>query len=150
MHEINLMAAFASYKVKAARRARSAMTAEGDLVFSCWYAGFKKAQTETLRYEEDLSGQTGDLSMALRAHLAEALKNGSDVRVIVASSTAEKKEDSSVTIRTSYYARRDLVGLVSSFDGERLVIDFRKELTAQQARLSKGAALTRRAGSARH
>jgi hypothetical protein len=149
MHEISLMDAFASYKAKSARRARSAMTPDGDLVISCWYGGFKKTQAEVLRYEEDLAGQSGEIAKALRAHLATALSQECDVRVIVASGTPEPKEDAVVSsICRSYYARKDLVGLVSSFDGERFVIDFRQRRTAGHGKIAKGASLNRQFGAA--
>jgi hypothetical protein len=150
MHEINLLEAFASYKVRPVRRARSAMTSEGDLVVSCWYAGFKKAQVDILKYEEDLSGQTSEIATALRRHLAEALSNECDVRVIVAVGTIEPKVESEAVApaRTTYYARKDLVGRVSSFDGERFIVEFRRTPSPVQGKLSKGALLTRRASLA--
>lgn len=128
MHETNLLEAFASYRVRPVRRMRSAMTDDGDLVISCRYAGFKKVQVEILRYEEDLSGQAGEIAAALRTHLSEALSNQFDVRVIVAVETSDPKTESSSnsTARTTYYARKDLVGRVSSFDGQRFVVEFRK------------------------
>ncbi len=140
MNETNLSEAFGLYNVKPARRARSAMTQGGDLVISCRYAGFKKAQVEILRYEEDLAGETGEIAQALRVHLAEALSSECEVRVIVAVETVGPKTDtgSMPAPRTTYYARKDLVGRVSSFDGERFVVDFRREQTAVQRKASKG------------
>jgi hypothetical protein len=142
---INLLEAFASYNVRPARRGRSAMTGDGDLVISCRYAGFKKAQVEILRYEEDLSGQTGEIAAALRAHLAEALSNECEVRVIVAVEALSPKSDSAAgaPARTTYYARKDLVGRVSSFDGERFVVEFRRTPTPVQGKPSKAALRTR-------
>jgi hypothetical protein len=146
MHETNLLEAFASYSVKPARRARSAMTQDGDLVISCWYAGFKKVQVEILRYEEDLSGQTGEIATALRAHLTEALSNEREVRVIVAVETSEAKADAAAvaSARTTYYARKDLVGRVSSFDGQRFVVEFRRTQAPVQGKLAKVALAARR------
>jgi hypothetical protein len=45
----------------------------------------------------------------------------------------------------TYYARKDLVGRVSSFDGERFVVEFRRSQIPVQAKLSKPARGTRRA-----
>jgi hypothetical protein len=145
MNDSNLMEAFASYNVKPARRARSAMTQDGNLVISCWYAFFKKAQVEVLRYEEDLAGQTTEIAKALRAHVAAALSNECEVRVIVAVEPQTPVADSvAVTAaRTTYYPRKDLVGHVSSFDGERFVVEFRRAQVPEQ-KLSKAAARTRR------
>jgi len=139
MNDANLLEAFASYKVKPARRLRSAMTPDGALVISCWYAGFKKAQIEILRYEEDLSGQTTEIARTLRTHLAAALSNECEVRVIIAVETLVPKADPPAVApaRMTYYARKDLVGRVSSFDGERFVVEFRRSPMPVQEKLSK-------------
>lgn len=146
MNESNLMEAFASYKVKPARRARSAMTQDGDLVITCWYSGFKKAQVEIMRYEEDLAGKTTEIAMALRAHVAQALSNECEVRVIVAIETQIPNADSAAIAgtRTTYYPRKDLVGHVASFDGERFVVEFRRTEMAVEQKLPKAAARARR------
>jgi hypothetical protein len=143
MHETNLLEAFASYRVKPARRGRSALTSDSALVISCWYGGFKRATVEILRYEEDLTGQAGEIASALRAHLAEAKTNEYDVRVIVAVGASDSVEQGAQA-RTSYYARKDLVGRVTSFDGERFVIEFRRIQTPAQEDLSRGTSLSRR------
>ena len=147
MNDANLLEAFASYKVKPSRRLRSAMTPDGALIISCWYAGFKKAQIEILRYEEDLSGQTTETTRALRAHLAEAMSNESEIRVIVAVEALVPKADPAAIApaRMTYYARKDLVGRVSSFDGERFVVEFRRTQMPVQERLSKRTPRTQRA-----
>jgi hypothetical protein len=145
MYESNLLEAFASYRVKPTRRGRSAMTPDSTLVVSCWYAGFKKTDVETLRYEEDLSGQAGEIASALRAHLAEAKTNDCDVRVIVAVGvTGSQSVDQGAAARTRYYARRDLVGRVTSFDGERFAIEFRRTQNSAQEELPTGMSLIRR------
>jgi hypothetical protein len=132
MHDVNLSDAFAAYKVKPAFRGRSAVTAGGDLVVSCWYAGFKKAERNVLRYEEDLASEAGSGSDALRAHVRDALDRECDVRLIVAVGSKESrthdKEGSEVVrpARTTYHARKDLVGQIASFDGQRFVIEFRR------------------------
>jgi hypothetical protein len=127
MNESNLSEAFASYKAKVTRRARSAMTPEGDLVLSCRYAGFKRTEVEILRYEEDLSGETGEIAVILRTHLAEALSNECVVRAIVAIETVRPQTDSAAAAtRTSYYTRKDLVGKVTAFDGQRFAVEFRR------------------------
>lgn len=147
MNETNLLEAFASYKVRPSRRGRSAMTLDGGLVISCWYARFKKSQADVLKYEEDLSGQTGEIATALRAHLAEALSNESEVRVVVAvETTLIPKADSAAPApaRTTYYARKDLIGKVCSFDGERFVVEFRRTQTPAQEKPSKAVLRTRR------
>jgi hypothetical protein len=153
MQVINLLDAFASYNVKLVKRGRSAITSDGNLVISCWYAGFKKVSGEILRYEEDLTGQTTGVATALRAHLTEALTKESEVRAIVASGSVPMKAEPTGIVepatapatRTTYYARKDLVGRVTTFDGERFVVEFRRIQAPVQETLSKGA-LKRRAG----
>jgi hypothetical protein len=148
MNETNLLEAFASYKVRPVKRGRSAMTPEGELVVSCWYAGFQKANVEILRYQEDLTGRAGESDKSLRAHLAEAMSNECGIRVIVAVETAGPKAvDQKVSgPRTTYYARKDLVGRVTAFDGERFTIDFRRARMAAQGKVPRGASSARRAG----
>ena len=124
MHDSNLLEAFASYRVRPVRRGRSVMTPDNILVISCRYTGFKSASLEILQYEEDLTGQTNEMTNALRAHLAEAKSNEYDVRVVVAIQQG-------AALRTTYYARKDLVGRVTWFDGDRFVIEFRR--TSAQA-----------------
>jgi hypothetical protein len=151
MHEVNLSDAFAAYKAKPAFRGRSALTAGGDLVVSCWYAGFKKAESNILRYEEDLTSEGGSGSDALRAHVRDALDRECDVRLIVAVGSKESrthdKEGSEVVrpARTTYHARKDLVGHITSFDGQRFVIEFRRPDEVASAVVAKGGARKRMA-----
>lgn len=137
MSDIKMKEAFSTYNAKPVRRARSAMTADGDLVMSCWYGGFKKAEVDTMRYEEDLSGQTGEVAKAFRAHLTDALTKECAVRVIVVTA-GDSKPATTKAPRVNYYAREDLVGRVSSFDGERLVVDFRKRSVPAIGKAAKG------------
>lgn len=151
MNEINLMEAFGSYKTKPTRRVRSAMTSEGALVVSCWYAGFHRAELDILRYEEDLSSKAGEITGILRAHLSEAKEHDYHVHLIVAVEAPEPKPvdrgeaASQRSAHTTYYTRKDLVGRVTSFDGQRFVIDFRKaEVPAPiRGKSAKGAAAKR-------
>lgn len=133
MHEINHVEAFASYKAKPVHRGRSAVTSEGALVLSCRYAGFKKVEGAILRYEEDLSSETGEAADALRAHVSEALTGEYAVHLIVAVEAAGGSTPAEVQAgkpprpgRTTYHARKDLVGQVTAFDGQHLVVEFRR------------------------
>jgi hypothetical protein len=151
MHDVNLSDAFAAYKAKPAFRGRSALTAAGDLVVSCWYTGFKKAERDILRYEEDLTSEAGSGSDALRAHVRDALARECEVRLIVAVGSKESKaldkQGSEVTrpARTTYHARKDLVGQIASFDGQRFVIEFRRPEDPASAIVAKGAVRKRMA-----
>lgn len=141
MNEGKMKEAFSTFNAKAPRRARSAMTADGNLVMSCWYGGFKKAEANTLSYEEDLSGHTDQMATAFRAHLADALARECEVHVIVAIAADSKSSpDTTPSGYANCYAREDLVGRVSSFDGQRLVVSFRKVRSPETAKSSKGRA----------
>ncbi len=130
MSEINLSEAFARYKVKPPNRARSALTNDRALVLSCSYSGFRRAGADVLTYEEDLTA-TDSSTTLLRAHLAEALSHELDVRLIVAVSpqrapSPEVRARPERPARTSFHARKDLVGRVTFFDGARFVVECRK------------------------
>jgi len=132
MSEINLLEAFGRYNVKPSSRGRSALTQDGTLVVTCWYARFHKAEAGVLRYEEDLSNDTSNNANALRLHLAKAFENEYDVQLIVAmvpQATAPVVTHIQTTARpkaTTFHARKDLLGRVTFYDGKRFVIDFRK------------------------
>jgi hypothetical protein len=133
MSEVNLAEAFGSYKAKPAPRGRSVVTADGTLVMSCWYTRFGRAQADVLRYEEDLSAETGTAADTLRAHLAQAMEHEYEVRLVVAveptASTAPVIPGAKTIPRpqrTTFHARKDLVGKVTFYDGQRFIIEFRK------------------------
>jgi len=131
MAEVNLTEAFGRYKTKAAPRVRSAKKDDGTLVLSCWYARFQRIDANTLRYEEDLTNETGSAANLLRTHIAEALAQEIDVRLIVAITQPHYRMVEGLQTqrpsRTSFHARKDLLGRVTAFDGQRFVIDFRKD-----------------------
>ena len=130
MNEVNLAEAFSRYNVKAASRARSAVTPDRSLVLSCSYGRFHRASPEVLTYEEDLAGDAGVTASLLRTHLADALENGLDVRLIIAIPVQDPPAKASSAParppRTSFHARKDLIGQVTFFDGQRFVVEFRK------------------------
>jgi len=139
MNEVNLAEAFLRYKVKATSHTRSAVTPEGELVLSCSYGRFQRGEPGVLKYEEDLSDDDSIGATTLRAHLAEALREGLQVLLIVAIpvQVAPALESSHVLPRpprTSFHPRKDLVGRVTSFDGQRFVLDFRKKEQAPGVR----------------
>lgn len=132
MNEVNLKEAFSRYNVRLTKSARSAVTHDRALVLSCSYGRFQPAQSGVMKYEEDLSGETGSAATLLRVHLADAVTNELDIRLIVAVPAqhvpAADVEDPTPTraARSSFYARKDLVGRVTFFDGQRFVVEFRK------------------------
>src|SRR5262249_34944344 len=131
MNEVNLQDAFSSYKVKPTCKARSALTNDRPVVLSCAYARFQPAESGVMKYEEDLSGLTDPTATLLRTHLADALSNELEIRLIVAipvqrAPSLEVTTEPSRPARTSFHARKDLVGRVTFFDGQRFVLEFRK------------------------
>ncbi len=77
-----------------------------------------------LRYEEDLTDESGESARVLRVHLAEAQADRCDVHPIIAVPSSRRQP--AVSASTSYYPRKDLVGHLATFDGERFVIEFRR------------------------
>jgi hypothetical protein len=137
MGEINMTDAFGSYKAKAPKHgARSVMTPTGALVLSCFYTRFQRAQAEVLRYEEDLSQEKGAGADLLRKHLAEAVAQEADVRAVIAmAENPPVNPDGSIVQapkpkRTTFHARKDLLGRVTFFDGQKFTIDFKKDTVA--------------------
>ena len=131
MNEVNLAEAFFRYNVKPVSHARSAMTSDGELVLSCSYGQFQRGAPGVLKYEEDLSGEDGLAATTLRAHLADAIREGLQIRLIVAipvkmAPTLDSSHVPPKPPRTSFHPRKDLVGRVMSFDGQRFVLEFRK------------------------
>jgi len=131
MGELNVLEAFWRYKVKPSTRARSALTEDRALVLSCSYSRFHRAESGIMKYEEDLSGDTGSAATLLRTHLADALANELEIRLIVAISVQQTPSPETTPVvvrpaRTSFHARKDLVGRVTFFDGQRFVVEFRK------------------------
>lgn len=136
MSEVNLLEAFGLYKTKPTPRGRSAITEDGTLVLSCWYERFHKAESGVLRYEEDLSNETGGAANTLRAHLTKALADDCDVQLIVAvAPTASKQPASTGTAqrakRTTFHARKDLLGRLTFYDGQRFIVEFRRRSDAE-------------------
>jgi len=135
MNEVNLTEAFFRYNVRPLPHARSAVTADGELVLSCSYCRFQRGDPGVLKYEEDLSDEDGTVATTLRTHLAEAVRDDLEVRLIVAIPvrTPTTLDSSHVTPRPrrmSFHPRKDLVGQVTFFDGQRFVLEFRKKSVA--------------------
>jgi hypothetical protein len=132
MGETSLLEAFALYKTKPSPRGRSALTPDETLVICCWYSRFHKAESDVLRYEEDLSSETGSAADALRAHLSKALADEYDVQLIVGvapttSATVVAKTDAVERPKqTTFHARKDLLGRLTFYDGQRFIIEFRR------------------------
>jgi hypothetical protein len=135
MNDINQLEAFSRYRARPRHHARSAVANDGALVVSCWYSRFHRAEHDVLRYEEDLSAEQGSTADTLRTHLADAVEQEVDVRLVIAITAAPPAalepgiKPAPVRVSpTTFYARKDLIGRVTFFDGQRFIIEFRKEL----------------------
>lgn len=130
MSALSLPEAFARYKVKSSNRARSVLTTGRTLVLSCLYERFQRGGRGVLKYEEDLSGDSGSTATVLRSHLSEAVKSDLDVRLVIATSVQRaplpQTPGVSQADKVIFHTRQDLVGRVTFFDGSRFIVEFRK------------------------
>jgi len=121
---MNLSEAFALYGAEVPRRASrlSAFAADGALIVGCSARRFSRPAAGVMRYENVLSGDGGGTAEALlqlKQHLELAHKESRPVRLVIITESA-----SGATPTRTVHVRRDLVGSVLEFDGDRYVIDF--------------------------
>jgi hypothetical protein len=121
---MNLSEAFALYGAEVPRRASrlSAIAADGALIVGCSARRFSRPAAGVMRYENVLSGDGGGTAEALlqlKQHLELAHKESRPVRLVIITEAA-----SGATPSRTVHVRRDLVGSVLEFDGDRYVIDF--------------------------
>lgn len=107
---------------------RSAIAGDGALVLSCSIPGFCRPGPGVLRYEDLLSRDPrGSKSTArLGEHLTLARDGRLPVRMVVVALAREGKA------RRSIYARPDLVGRLTEFDGDHFIVDFTRLLVEPQ------------------
>jgi len=125
----SLVDAFAQFgaKPKNPVRGRSAIAGDGALVLSCSIPHFRRPGPGVLRYEEVLSRDSRDSTgtALLGEHLTLARDGQLPVRMVVIAAAPEGKT------RRNIYARPDLVGRLTEFDGDRFIVDFTR-LTVEQ------------------
>jgi hypothetical protein len=121
-----LIDAFAQFgaKPKNRLRGRSAIAEDGALVLSCSTLHFRRPGPGVLRYEDVLSREPGDQpgTALLGEHLALARDGQLPIRMVV----INKGNDSKTR---SIYARPDVIGKLTEFDGDHFVIDFTRPVT---------------------
>jgi hypothetical protein len=124
MASLNLVDAFAKYGAKAGVRAQSAVAADGAIVLNCASSYFGHHAEGVLRYQDRLSREkeTARRTVQLGEHLTRALDESLPVRPVIVSRTALRGGKSSRTV----HVRADLVGKVTSFDGDLFIVDFRR------------------------
>jgi len=118
----SLIDAFAQFgaKPKNRLRGRSAIAEDGALVLSCSMAHFRHPRPGVLRYEDLLSRDLSDRAgtALLGEHLALARDGQLPVRLVVVAKAREGKP------RRSNYARPDVIGRLTEFDGDHFIVDF--------------------------
>jgi hypothetical protein len=118
----SLLDAFAKFGAtpKNRLRGRSAIAEDGALVLSCATPQFRRPGPGVLRYEDVLSRDAGDRpgKALLGEHLTLARDGQLPVRMVVIAKGLDGKT------RSSIYARPDVVGRLTEFDGDHFVVDF--------------------------
>ena len=120
----SLIDAFAKFgaKPKNRLRGRSAIADDGALVLSCATPHFRRPGPGVLRYEDVLSRDPSDRpgTALLAEHLALARDGQLPVRMVVIAEAGEGKA------RCNIYARPDVVGRLTEFDGDHFIVDFKR------------------------
>lgn len=134
MSDLTVNEAYAQYGAKLVNRqwAVSSIAENGDLVMSCWSHYFKTPEKGLLRYSDSLSrwntNEAGNT--LLKEHLAEAVKDNTPVRIVFATTVETALVDSGLDVsaaKKKYHVRKDIKGHIVSFDGDKYVLDFKKE-----------------------
>jgi len=133
----SLVDAFARFgaKPKNPVRGRSAIAGDGALVLSCSIPHFRRPGPGVLRYEDVLSRLSLDRTgtALLGEHLTLARDAQLPVRMVVVAEAREGKA------RRNIYARPDLVGRLTEFDGDHFIVDFTRVIVdAKQAGAAHG------------
>jgi hypothetical protein len=118
----SLIDAFAQFgaKPKNRLRGRSAIADDGALVLSCSMAHFRRPRRGVLRYEDVLSRDLSDRAgtALLGEHLALARDGQRPVRLVVVAEAGEGRTG------CNSYARPDVIGRLTEFDGDHFIVDF--------------------------
>jgi hypothetical protein len=134
MSDMTVSEAYAQYGAKLVNKqwAVSSIAENGDLVMSCWSHYFKAPEKGTLRYSDSLSRwSTNEAGNSLlKGHLSEALKDNTPIRIVFATTGETALVDAGrdgSAIKKKYHVRKDIRGHIVSFDGDKYVLDFKKE-----------------------
>jgi len=129
--------AFAKYGAKLANPmwAFSAKAPDGSIVLSCWSHKFTSPGKGLMRYADRLSRWRVNTpgKNLLISHISEAHASRLPVRLIIATTSdpavVDAGEDASKIAKT-FHVREDLVGHVTTFDGDNYVIDVSRSTAA--------------------
>lgn len=111
--------------------AYSAIAQDGAVVISCWSHKLK-LKDGVLRYTDHLSRWEPNTpgKNLLIEHLNAAQDQSLPVRLVIATTdqpeVVERGEDAS-SIRKTFHIKEDVVGKVALFDGDNLVLEFRRK-----------------------
>jgi hypothetical protein len=133
----SLIDAFAKFGAKPRNRVRgrSAIADDGALVLSCSTPHFGRPGPGVLRYMDMLSRDSSDPrgTALLGEHLTLARDGQLPVRMVVIAEPKAGKTGRSI------YARPDLVGRLTQFDGDQFTVDFTRLADPKQTASSRKA-----------
>lgn len=128
MSHHTISSAYASFgaRVPQGSRSLSAIAEDGSIVLTCEYPYFVRSTPGVLRYHDTLARSTENArnSQELGQHLALARDGERVVRLVVVSPARNAQTPRRVHVRS------DLVGRVTSFDGDSFVVDFTRPMLA--------------------
>jgi len=131
-NNLTLSDAFALYGAKLVNRqwAVSAIAEDGALVLSCWFH-YIKTIDGIWRYEDTLSRwiENAAGNNLCRQHVEDAFKNNRPVRIVIARTEDTALIDSghdASKVKKEFYTKPKMTGRITHFDGDKFIIDFRK------------------------
>ncbi len=133
MASLNLTTAFNRYGARLTNPqwAVSAISSSGDLVVSCW-THYLRPDDGKLTYVDRLSRWSGNSAgnNLMREHLERAVAEDLKVRLVKATTSDTELVDSggdASGAKNTFGVREDVVGRVTSFDGDEFIIEFVKD-----------------------
>ena len=124
-------------KLRNVQWAVSAISKHEELVMSLWQHYFKKHEGSppSLRYTDTLSRWSGNKpgNNLCREHLLKAKSENLRIRLVIARTKETEAIDRGVDaskVKKTFGARMDLVGHLTSFEGDEFVIDFVRDESA--------------------
>ena len=113
----------------------SSISEKGELVVSCWRQKLKFIKNERiLQYTDELNrwreGSPGGTE--LKENLQDAYDKETEVRLVIVDTVEKSAVDESTNlskIQKTYAVKKDVIGRVREFDGNKYVIDFQENST---------------------
>jgi len=113
----------------------SSISEKGELVVSCWRQKLKFIKNERiLQYTDELNrwreGSPGGTE--LKENLQDAYDKETEVRLVIVDTMEKSAVDESTNlskIQKTYAVKKDVIGRVREFDGNKYVIDFQENST---------------------